>query len=358
MQGVLHRRRSIPSVGLVTAILMAGALPGAVGAQSGSPPSQSPASADWGPLAVLDDPTAADHLDAGNGPGRVRIRQDCVVLRGAGGHEDTLAWRSGDTRWDAAQQEVVFRDVQAGEIRVSDGDRVTLGGFGFTLGGPVGGPPVVWLVPPASTCPTSIWVVHEIRTLGGGPKASTAPPKRTSRSCIRAIDDAPGGKALRSDLRAIARANRWTMRQAETNHCSTEAIDRVSAGIHAEAPDLLVGGVVSADPMGTPSIWIKGPAPELVHRLVDAESIPIDIVDGQPFSFTELEARAQQVADALLVQGYGGVVVATDLIGSGRIPASVVATPGLPDDPGAILLTLPDDLRPHIVLTVSRPPFE
>ncbi|MFN8520555.1 MAG: hypothetical protein U0667_14455 [Chloroflexota bacterium] len=161
---------------------------------------------------------------------------------------------------------------------------------------------------------------------------------------------------MRADLQSIAKESRWTLKQAETRHCSTDAVKRVAAVIAEELPDILVGSVVSDDPMGTPSIWVKGVAPARVHELVDAETVPIEIVEGQPFSFAELDARARLVADALEAQGYGAVTTVTDIIGSGRIPVSVFATPGLPDDPASITATLPVELRPYIVLTVGTTP--
>lgn len=334
-------------IGFAACILAMGALVFPMAAQSPGP------SPDWGPLAVLDDPTAAEHLDAANGPGRIRVTDGCAVLRGRSGHEDTLGWRSGDTRWDATAREVVFTDRRLGEIRVGDGDRVTLGGFGVTFGEPSPGPPVTWLVPPDPSCPQSVWVVHEIRLLDGVP---TTPQKRTSRACVRAAYRGAGGEGLRRDIRATARQSRWTVHQAETRYCSSEAVRRVSAAIGAELPDILLGSVVSDDPMGEPSIWIKGVAPERVHQLVDAEAVPIGIVEGQPYSFTELEARSQRVAAALTGQGYGGVMVRTEVTGAGIIPTSVIATPGLPEDPATILATLPADLRPFVVLTVNATP--
>ncbi len=333
--------------GLAVCILAIGLLVAPVAAQSPSPPS------DWGPLAVLDDPSASDRLDAANGPGRIRVSDECVVLRSRGGYEDTLAWRSGDTRWDATSREVVFTDDRRGEVRVSDGDRVFLGGFGVTLGEPSPGPPVVWLVPPGPACPSSVWVVHEIRLLD---EARTPPQKQTSRACVRDAYLDVGGGDLRHEIRATARQARWTVRQAETRYCSSRAVERVSAAIAAEIPDILVGGVVSDDPMGEPSIWIKGVASPRVHELVDAAAVPIRIVEGQPYSFAELEDRSQRIADALSGQGYGGVMVGTEVTGAGIIPASVVATPGLPDDPAAILATLPTDLRPFVVLKVDATP--
>ena len=93
-------------------------------------------------------------MDAGYGPGRITITDDCVFLRSAGVKGSTLAWRSGDSGWDPATREIVYADDTHGVIGLSDGDRVSLGGFGgFTLVEPPNGPFIRWLVEPDASCP-------------------------------------------------------------------------------------------------------------------------------------------------------------------------------------------------------------
>lgn len=130
-------------------------------------PAPSPAATDclaaspgWGPLAVVDDP-ALESLDAGIGPGRIRITEDCVILRGKRGPGVTLVWRAGDTRWDPASGEILFLDRDAGLVRLHDGDRMTLGGYSPQPGEE--GPRMAsWLAEPDASCPTEQWMVHDV----------------------------------------------------------------------------------------------------------------------------------------------------------------------------------------------------
>ena len=114
----------------------------------------------WGPLAVVDDP-ALEGLDAGVGPGRLRITDRCVILRGKRGPGVTLVWRAGDTRWDPGTGEILFVDRDDGLLRVGDGDRMTLGGYSPEPGeeGPRLAP---WLAEPDASCPAELWVVHDV----------------------------------------------------------------------------------------------------------------------------------------------------------------------------------------------------
>ena len=85
----------------------------------------------WGPLAVVDDPGIGG-LDAGLGPGRLVIGERCVYLQGRNRKSrTTLVWRSGQARWDPDRRQIVYHDRDLGDIRLSDGDRMTLGGYGI-----------------------------------------------------------------------------------------------------------------------------------------------------------------------------------------------------------------------------------
>ncbi len=330
-----------------------------------SPPPGSGPPADWGPLAVLDDPTAADHLDGGIDAHLVRITDTCVTLRGKGGGESTLAWRTGDTTWDPVTQEVVFADSTHGLVRLSDGDRVNIGGYGGPLDGDIGGPPLVWLIRPDPSCPQVVMVVHEIAMLRDVPPVNPAAAgpdmvKKTNRACVRKHYADPRSH-LREDIELGARQRRWTLRQGEVNYCSTEAVGHVAELVAAQDEDILVGSALSEDPVGVPSLYIKGVAPAWVHELIDAEAVPIELVDGQPFSFEELDERQTRVAEALVALGYGGVMTSSNVTGAGIIPTSVTKTPGLPSDPveiKALLSASVADLVPFIVLTVSLSPNE
>jgi hypothetical protein len=118
----------------------------------------------WGPLAVVDDPGTSG-LDAANGPGRLVITDRCVYLQTSRGKGDTLVFRSGQTRWDAERRQIVYHDRDLGEIRLSNGDRLMLGGYGI---GSAASPDNVevpigpWIREPDATCPARRWVAEQV----------------------------------------------------------------------------------------------------------------------------------------------------------------------------------------------------
>jgi hypothetical protein len=134
-----------------------------------SPAGASGAESEWGPLAVAHDDAESD-LDAGLGPGSLVVRPRCVTLLvDEVGREITLIWRSGQTRWDPVFGQIVFRDRGLGLIRLSNADRVMLGGA--PLMDPdspdQGAPQPTWIVPPDDSCPANWWVVHSVQRVGG-----------------------------------------------------------------------------------------------------------------------------------------------------------------------------------------------
>jgi len=82
--------------------------------------------------------------------------------------EITLVWRSGQTSWDPALPQIVFEDATAGEIRLSDGQRMEVGGAGIAEPGAAdqGAPQPKWLSAPDRTCPDELFAVHSVRLIG------------------------------------------------------------------------------------------------------------------------------------------------------------------------------------------------
>lgn len=355
-------RRAQAVLGFLTAAAASLGVAAATVAASPPPPGS------WGPMAVLDDPMAQGGLDVGAGPGRIRVTERCVYLRG-GGHETTLAWRSGDSSWDPTTREVVFQDDDAGEVRLSDRDRVLLGGYGGgTIEEPAGGPPMVFLVEPDPGCPATIFAVHQVRLLRDEPVASFTPIPSLSastgpavspgpgRACLEAAYLGPEGPALRSDIESTAVENGWTLEQAEVRHCSSEAVGRVASTVAQEMPEVFVGSVLGDDPVAPPSLLVKGVAPPRVRELIAMEAVPIVLLDGQPYSYAELEARQARVHEALVAMGFAEVATSIAIERRGIVPAAVLRTPGRPGDAAAILAALPADLRGGVELEVYDRP--
>jgi hypothetical protein len=107
-------------------------------------------------MAVVHDP-GHGALDAGAGPGRLAFGESCVLLQGESGTGTTLIWRDGQAQWDGMGKRISFREVTGEQLVLSEGDRVMLGGYDPTGGGP---PLAPWVVQPGPDCPTQWWVVH------------------------------------------------------------------------------------------------------------------------------------------------------------------------------------------------------
>ncbi|MFV2063512.1 MAG: hypothetical protein ACC726_08355, partial [Chloroflexota bacterium] len=124
-----------------------------------------------------------------------------------------------------------------------------------------------------------------------------------------------------------------------------------------QRPDIYIGGALSEEPGGPPSLYIKGPAPQFVLDLVAAADVRIIIVDEQPYSFEELVVRSGRVHQALVDAGYLRVATGTNITGGGIIPASVLQGPGLPTEPAEVLAFVPEELRSDVDLQlIAAPP--
>jgi hypothetical protein len=110
--------------------------------------------AEWGPLAVVEDEGTAGGQESG-GTGTLRIDDGCVTFEQEGGRELTPVWPSGLTRWDASGRAIVF-DVGRRSVRLVDGDLITIGGSGEVHS--------EFVAPPADTCPEARFLVYEVRT--------------------------------------------------------------------------------------------------------------------------------------------------------------------------------------------------
>jgi hypothetical protein len=94
---------------------------------------------------------------ARGGAGPLHIGAECVTLHANEIDRDiTLVWRGAEVVWDSSARAIVFTDPQEGQVRLSDGDTIEVGGTDFTNPNPV------WLARPASSCPAEKFTVHDI----------------------------------------------------------------------------------------------------------------------------------------------------------------------------------------------------
>lgn len=110
----------------------------------------------WGPLAVVDERVTGS-ADARGGAGTLQIGADCVTLDlNEVDRAITLVWRGAEVAWDSSAREIVFTDPQEGQVRLSDGDTIAVGGTDFTNPNPT------WFAQPAPSCPAEMFTVHDI----------------------------------------------------------------------------------------------------------------------------------------------------------------------------------------------------
>ncbi len=165
-------------------------------------------------------------------------------------------------------------------------------------------------------------------------------------------DVQPPEQALLADLKTIAETNGWTLAEAETDHQAAETVGRIAGLIAREEPDKYVGSAVGPERDSVPRLYLKGKASALARGLVDDADIQIRIIDDQPYSFGELEARAIRVQEALLADGLVDVAVAVDITGAGRIPVRVRQTDETPSK-ATVRSMAPADLRDDVVIVID-----
>ncbi len=161
-------------------------------------------------------------------------------------------------------------------------------------------------------------------------------------------------ESLNADLTLIAEARGWSLEGAHANHEAAEAVGRL-AQIAEERPGMFVGSALSPEPDGPPTLFTKGPQDSFINELVRSSSVPIVVVDNQPFSFAELEARQQRVHEALLYFT-NDVSTGFDIARGGALEVVVTRSIRLPDQ-AAVLDVLPADLRATVEVRVIDTPM-
>lgn len=166
------------------------------------------------------------------------------------------------------------------------------------------------------------------------------------------LDCPPPGDADLSDLRDVAAEQGWTLDQAIRHECRGRIVGRIASRLSRAEPEAWVGADIGDGPDDVARIYLKGPASERAQELVHASGGLVEIVDRQPYSFTELGDRNILVQQALLQLGLEDFSIAVDIAGAGRIPVHVRKLSSTPSR-RAILRSIPADLRADVVLTID-----
>ena len=172
------------------------------------------------------------------------------------------------------------------------------------------------------------------------PEASSPPVADIAVPRLQSADEAE-----LQDLELVAQNRGWTIEEARQHRAASEAVGAVAVRLAREYPDIFVGSALSESPGGTPTLYVKGPAPDAVRELVAAAPLEIALVDNQPYSETELVARSMRLHEELLDQGHTELVTGYDIQRRGQLFAMVGNSDLLPSAAGDVLASLSEDLR-------------
>ena len=157
------------------------------------------------------------------------------------------------------------------------------------------------------------------------------------------------------DTHAAAALFGWTTEAAERFQEESDALGEVAVRIVGARPDAFVGSAMPKEPgQGRPTIYIKGEADEEIRALAAHPTVAIDVVEGQPFSATDLDARVRLLARSLEEIGYDNFGTAYDILRRGRLTANIQAHPDLPRAPEAVRAMLPPAIADDVDLGFSE----
>ncbi|MCH7229819.1 S1 family peptidase [Glycomyces sp. L485] len=160
-------------------------------------------------------------------------------------------------------------------------------------------------------------------------------------------------EALQEDLALTAKPRGWTLEEAEQQYRNAEIVGKLAEELAASQPDAFIGSELPDNPADPPILYLKGESPGWVAS--DAEDLGIRIVDGQPYSFLELEEREIAVHRALSEQGIDQIASGFDLDGGGRIDVTVYDAYAPAAD--VLLTALPTELADDVELSVADEPI-
>lgn len=179
-------------------------------------------------------------------------------------------------------------------------------------------------------------------------------------------DDGPGPndtfqtpeEAAAQDAMLIAAARGWTLEQYAVFQAGVDALGAVQGRVAREHPEMFVGGAVGPEHDAPPRLYIKGSADDFVRGLVAAAPVEIAVIDGQPLSSDEIEARNSAVSAVLSELGFEHHSVSSDIEREAMLEIGVVPAPGAPETPEALRAALPPEYRQRVEITFFDSGFE
>ena len=172
-------------------------------------------------------------------------------------------------------------------------------------------------------------------------------------------DDPAAGRALGRaaaeavDLELVARDTGRSVAEAARDRLVAERLGAVQERLAAERPGLYAGAQLA--PGGAATVYVKGTADDLVRRLVAESGIDIDVVEGRPYSWLELEARSRRLHGHIAGRGYRNIATSFDET-TGTLEATVTRGPGLPATARDLRAALPAEFRAGTKLAIVDTP--
>lgn len=155
-----------------------------------------------------------------------------------------------------------------------------------------------------------------------------------------------------TDIALVAAARGWTLQQAMAHRAISDKFGRIQEQLATARPGLYAGAGLSAVPDGAPTLYIKGTADEFVWGLVDSAGFSIDVIEGRPFSWQELEGRSIRLNRRLAGLGFQDIVTSFEESTS-TVEAVVTQKPGLTASAGQVLAMLPAEFRSGVRLELT-----
>ncbi|MEE8525355.1 MAG: hypothetical protein V3T72_15570 [Thermoanaerobaculia bacterium] len=155
-----------------------------------------------------------------------------------------------------------------------------------------------------------------------------------------------------TDIALVAEARGWTLKEAVAHRALADAFGRIQQRVATARPELYAGAALSDLPEGTPTLYIKGTTDDFVWDLVDSAGFPIDVIDGRPFSWIELEERSMRLNRLLAERGFRDIVTSFDERTS-VVEGYITREPGLVSTADGLLAMLPAEFRSNTILKVT-----
>jgi streptogrisin C len=155
-----------------------------------------------------------------------------------------------------------------------------------------------------------------------------------------------------TDLALVAVARGWTLEQAVAHRAISDQFGRIQEQLATKRPGLYAGATLSAVPDGAPTLYIRGTADAFVRELVNAAEFRIEVIEGQPFSWQELEERSIRLNRLLAALGFRDIVTSFDE-STATVEAVVTRVPALPASAEQVLALLPAEFRSGVRLDVT-----